>query len=90
MIIAGSLCFVHIRTIIVRTGDWTYTVLQPFLGWKSDDNPPPPPASAPARVIGGVKQLFADASLVGSMAGGARLAMHQPQKMPAPVLRRSA
>ena len=49
--------------MIVRTGDWTYTVLQPFLGWKSDDSPPP------ARVIGGVKQLFADASLVGSMAG---------------------
>ena len=71
----------------MRTGDWTYTVLQPFLGWKSDDNPAPAPA--PARVIGGVKQLFADASLVGSMGGGARLAMHQPQKMPAPVLRRS-
>ena len=80
------LCFPNIRTIIVRTGDWTYTVLQPFLGWKSDDSPAP----APARVIGGVKQLFADASLVGSMGGGARLAMHQPQKMPAPVLRRSA
>ena len=71
----------------MRTGDWTYTVLQPFLGWKSDDNPAPAPG--PAREIGGVKQLFADASLVGSMAGGARLAMHQPQKMPAPVLRRS-
>ena len=82
------LCFPNIRTIIVRTGDWTYTVLQPFLGWKSDDSPAPAPA--PARVIGGVKQLFADASLVGSMGGGAMLAMHQPQKMPAPVLRRSA
>ena len=41
----------------------------------------------PPRSIGGVRQLFADASLLAELSAGARLAMQRPVKQPGRVLR---